>query len=169
METHMEDEWKSRSQKKRDDKELMALGLKLASLEKEDLEKLPLSEELLYALQAYSDIKTHGARLRHEKYIGKLVRKEDPENLAFVAVFFKNLEGEKEEIRNRHQRLESMRDRLAAGDRELLDKLKALPFFEPDQLAFLADQAEKEARAEKTGGAKKALFRYLSKRLPEDF
>lgn len=165
----MEEEWKSRSQKKREDRDVQAMGLKLASLEEKDWKELPLSEELLEALKAYPAIRGHGARLRHEKRIGKLMREEEAENREAISAFLNRMEGKKEESRNRHQQMESLRDRLGAGDEKLLERLLKLPSLERDQLLFLTDQARKEVRTGKTEGAKKALFRYLEKRLPDDF
>lgn len=163
------EEWKSRSQKKREDKELQAMGLKLASLEEKDWQALPLSEALFEALKIGTTIRGHSAQLRHKKRIGKLIREEDAENQAAMAAFLHRMEGKRLETQNRHQQLESIRDRLASGDLSLFEKLRKLQGTDETRFLLLVEQARKEKETGKLKGAGKALYRYLEKRFPMVF
>ncbi|MDF1593458.1 MAG: ribosome biogenesis factor YjgA [Desulfobacterales bacterium] len=75
----MDTEYKSRTQKKNEDRALQRLGEQLVALPPGQLEAMDLPEELLTAIAFARKIKNHGARRRQIQYIGVLMRQIDPQ------------------------------------------------------------------------------------------
>jgi len=77
----MDEERKSRTQKKNEDRNLQRLGEQLAAMAPSQLETMELPEELMEAIQAAHAIKSkaHGARRRQLQRIGAIMRHIDPE------------------------------------------------------------------------------------------
>lgn len=73
----LEDDEPSKMQRKREDKALQALGARLTGLSRRQIDDFPVSEALRDALHEWSRIRSHEARRRHLKRIGKLVREHD--------------------------------------------------------------------------------------------
>ena len=69
----------SKSARKREYLGLQKLGEELITLKQSDLDQLPLDNDLLEAVTDARQIKTHGALRRQKQYIGKLMRRIDPE------------------------------------------------------------------------------------------
>lgn len=67
----------SRSQKKRESLALQVLGEELTVLAPALWLRLPLSPDLLVALQELTTMRTHESIRRQKQYIGKLMRGED--------------------------------------------------------------------------------------------
>ncbi len=70
----------SRSQKKRDSSALQKIGEEIANLAPTKLAKLPLTTDLLNAIQEYKNITNKEAKRRHLQYIGRLMREAQIEN-----------------------------------------------------------------------------------------
>ena len=77
----MDTEYKSRTQKKNEDRALQRLGEQLLALPFSQLETMDLPDELLTAIEFARKIKTksRGARRRQIQYIGVLMRHIDPQ------------------------------------------------------------------------------------------
>ena len=75
----MDTEYKSRTQKKNEDRALQRLGEQLVGLPVAQLETMDLPEELLTAIEFAHKIKNHGARRRQIQHIGALMRHIDPQ------------------------------------------------------------------------------------------
>ena len=75
----MTDPKPSKSARKREFLALQKLGEQLLTLRESDLHAIDLDEELLDAVLEARRIKTHGALRRQKQYIGKLMRRLDPE------------------------------------------------------------------------------------------
>lgn len=69
----------SKSARKRDFLALQKLGEKLIHLKQSDLDRIPLQDKLLEAVNDARKIKAHGALRRQKQYIGKLMGHVDPE------------------------------------------------------------------------------------------
>ncbi|CDH47216.1 ribosome biogenesis factor YjgA [Candidatus Contendibacter odensensis] len=70
----------SKSQRKREATALQDLGEQLVELTRAQLNRVPLPEDLLAAVQAAQAISQRGGRKRQLQYIGKLMRRiDDPE------------------------------------------------------------------------------------------
>jgi ribosome-associated protein len=75
----VEKEYKSRTQRKKEDRALQRLGEQLVALPPGQLENMGLPDELLEAIKLAHKIKSHGARRRQIQYIGALMRHIDPQ------------------------------------------------------------------------------------------
>ena len=75
----MTDSKPSKSARKREYLALQKLGEELILLRESDLQGIALDEELLEAVVAARQIKSHGALRRQKQYIGKIMRQVDPE------------------------------------------------------------------------------------------
>ena len=75
----MDTDYKSRTQKKNEDRALQRLGEQLVALPFGQLETMGLPEELLTAIEFARKIRSHGARRRQIQYIGALMRHIDPQ------------------------------------------------------------------------------------------
>ncbi len=71
----------SKSQIKREDQVLQALGKRMTSLSARQIAEFPVEESLRDALLEWKRIRSHEAQRRHIKRIGKLVREHDVEAL----------------------------------------------------------------------------------------
>ena len=75
----MDTDYKSRTQKKNEDRALQRLGEQLVALPAGRLEAMELPDELLAAIELARKIRSHGARRRQIQYIGALMRHIDPQ------------------------------------------------------------------------------------------
>ncbi|MBA3036888.1 MAG: DUF615 domain-containing protein [Desulfobacterium sp.] len=75
----MDTDYKSRTQKKNEDKALQSLGEQLVTLSSGQLKAMGLPDELLTAIELVRKIKSNSARRRQIQYIGVLMRQIDPQ------------------------------------------------------------------------------------------
>jgi len=75
----MNTDYKSRTQRKNEDRALQRLGEQLVALPLGQLEAMGLPDELLTAIEFARKIKSRGARRRQIQYIGTLMRHIDPQ------------------------------------------------------------------------------------------
>ena len=111
-------EFVSRTKKKQAVEELQKLGAALVNLPPVQLESLALPDVLLKAVLDAQRITSHEARRRQIQYIGKVMRKVDPEPVraALAAV-----DGKSAAARAQQRRLESWRERLIGDDEALTE------------------------------------------------
>jgi ribosome-associated protein len=154
------DERPSKSERKRRSSDLQALGEALIGLPARELEALPLPEQLREAVMLARRITAHGGLYRQKQYIGKLMRKIDPEPIQAAL----DAKRERERIEAlRFQRIEQWRDRL------LNEGTPAVQQFVAETSAALApevlDELVQRARDERTKHAPphatRELFRLL--------
>ena len=146
----------SKSEIKRDAEVLKKLGVELVNLSKNEISKIPLDEDLLYAIELAQKIKKEGYR-RQIQYIGKLLRNRDIEPITQAL----------DKLKNRHNqqvamfhRLEKLRDELIeTGDAESIIEL--FPTADRQQLRTLARSARKELTANKPPKTARQIFQYL--------
>lgn len=69
----------SKSARKREFLALQKLGEQLIALKESELREIGLDEELLEAVLGARKIKAHSALRRQKQYIGKIMRRVDPE------------------------------------------------------------------------------------------
>jgi len=153
-----EEEFKSKSEIKRELQELKDLGRELVSLPVKDLNKLNLTERLMDAVLKAQPM-SHGALKREISRVGKLMVDEDYEQIQ------ENLKKIKQahngEVKQFHQ-LEQWRDQLIAGDKEVMNILMAT--YEELDIQYVRQitrNAQKEAKHEKTPKSSRLLFKYL--------
>ena len=146
----------SKSEIKRDAQALKKLGLELVNLSKNELEKIPLDDDLSRAIELAQRIKKEGYR-RQIQYIGKLLRNRDIDEINQAM----------DKLRNRHNqqnaffhKIEKLRDDLVAtGDAETIITL--YPQADRQQLRTLARSAKKEQETNKPPKSARQIFQYL--------
>ena len=121
--------------------------------------RMPLSAEMLAALEEAKRIKSHNALRRHHRRLGKLLRSEELDAIQRVI----------DEIDNRHQAgvarfhvLERWRDRLLDGDSEDFGAFLAeYPNADRQHLRQLIQVAQRERDRDQPPAAFRKLFKYL--------
>ena len=149
----------SKSARKREAASLQELGVKLAALPEQEIKTLDLPENLFTALRDLRRLPSHGAQVRQRQYIGKLMRKIDPEPV--LAKLAERKQRHDVEIR-RFQEIEGWRDRLlsepVAGFEELL---REYPEADRAALARLLNKAAKERLDQRPPVGARELFAFL--------
>lgn len=151
----------SKSELKRHDLDLRALGVQLVELPPAELEALDLPEKLHDAVEACRRITSHGARLRQEMYIAKVMRNVDVEPIREALA--RRGEFDRQRLRREHG-LERWRERLLADEAGAWTELGAL--VPPEALPALRSLARR-ARAEHAASRPPAAARQLFRRLRE--
>ncbi|MCW7761763.1 hypothetical protein B5C26_13965 [Photorhabdus luminescens] len=150
--------WVSKSEIKRDAEALKKLGTELVELSKSALERVPLDEDLLTAIELAQKIKREGRR-RQLQFIGKLLRTRDVEPITTAL----------DKLKNRHNqqitllhKLEELRDKLIDGNDDVIDEVVTLfPQTDRQQLRTLIRNAKKEKAANKPPKSYRQIFQYL--------
>jgi len=158
MSTENDGEFVSRTKKKEAVEELQKLGTALVDLPAAQLESLALPADLLQAVLEAQRISSHGAKRRQMQYIGKIMRKVDPEPVraALAAVA-----GSSAAARAQQMRLESWRERLIGDDEALTAFAGAHPGADLQALRALIRNARKEIAEAKPPRAQRELFRLI--------
>lgn len=154
------DERPSKSERKRVSTDLQTLGEALIELPQNELDALPLPENLRDAVELARRITAHGGLYRQKQYIGKLMRKIDAEPIRAAL----DAKRDRERVAAlRFRRVEHWRDRLLAEGPAALDALRAETQAPIDAAAFtrLIERAQHEQRREQPPHAVRELFRAL--------
>ena len=150
---------KSKSQLKREADALHRLGERLVSLSVHELAKIPLNADLREAIEQTRSIRSHPARRRQLRLVGKYLRAADTQAIRDA---MERLDREHNAAVRRLQEVECWRDRLAAGDDQTLSELLTLyPGADRQRLRQLMRAAQKELGAGRPPAASRKLFRYL--------
>ena len=154
----MEAEFVSRTKKKLHVEELQKLGAALIALPAVTLDALDLPAQLLAAVREAQRITSHEARRRQVQFIGKVMRKVDPEPVrAAVAA----IAGQSAVARARQKRLEQWRERLIADDAALTAFAGEHAGADLQAMRTLIRNARKEIAESKPPRAQRELFRVL--------
>jgi ribosome-associated protein len=156
----------SKTQRKKDSHALQDLGEAVVALPENRLQGLPMDEPLLDAIRQYRSTKTHEGRRRQMQYIGKLMRRTDPEPLR-QAVAAMQL-GTAKDALALHQ-AERWRAELIASDDAQTRWSAEHPTADVQQLRSLVRAARKDAAAapeQRSGKAFRDLFRFI-REVPE--
>ena len=159
MTDHDDQEYKSKSQLKREMLALQNLGEALVKLPTNNLNKIPLPDELRNAIDHARSITSHGALRRQLQYIGKLMRHVDatPIQQALDAI---QRVGQRNTAQFHH--VERWRDRLIAEGPGAIDELLAqYPNAERQRLRQLLLNVQRERQRNQPPKAARSLFRYL--------
>ncbi|HEN3477389.1 TPA: ribosome biogenesis factor YjgA [Yersinia enterocolitica] len=150
--------WVSKSEIKRDAEALKDLGTELVELGKNALEKIPLDEDLLAAVELAQKIKKEGRR-RQIQLIGKMLRARDVEPIQTALDKLKNRHNQQVSL---FHKLEILRDRLVEeGDDVIPTVLELYPEADRQQLRSLVRNAQKEKAANKPPKSYRQIFQYL--------
>ncbi len=160
------EETKSKSQIKREMKELQALGAELVGLGREQLAGLPLDAPLREAIALAQGITAHGGRKRQLKLVGKLLRSRDS---AAIRHALQQYHEKDRRAAARFHLVERWRDRLLEdGDAALEELLREYPHADRQQIRILMRNAAKERNTGRAPAAARNLFRCLRELLLED-
>lgn len=150
-----QDNYRSRTQIKKEYKEIQKLGLELSKLSPQQLKLMNLPEELLEALEDAKTIKSPPAAKRQSQYIGSLIGALDPTPIKETLKLIKNgkpLESpETIETRN-------WIEKFFTGDTGVIEEfLSMYPEVERQTLRQLVKNSIKERDAGKIGKERKSL------------
>lgn len=165
------EEGTSRSARKRASEELQALGEQVAELPKETIAKLPLPDPLKDALTNAKRIPSFGGRRRHLQYIGKLMRRLDPDELDAANAAVSAARAPSAEQTALLHRAERERDALLESDEALERWLAEDRDGDAQRLRALVRQARKDAgetrpgQAPRRGRAYREIFAIVRARL----
>ena len=156
------DDGPSKSELKRQDLQLRELGVALVALPATELDALDLPDKLADAVTACRSITAHGARLRQEMYIAKVLRHVDVAPIR--AALDRRGEMDRQRVRREHA-LEQWRERLLKDEADAWSEL-ATALDDPAALQPLRTLA-RQARAEQASSRPPAASRQLFRRLRE--
>jgi ribosome-associated protein len=149
----------SKSQRKREAKELLDLARQMVSMTEAMLDSLPLDDDLRDAIGFARSIKAHGAKKRQLMTVGKMLRQRDNQQL-LDAVHQSDQKTRQANARFHH--IESWRDRLCGGgDQDLSELLAQNPGANAQSLRQLIRNARKEAELGKPPASARKLFKLL--------
>jgi ribosome-associated protein len=154
----MEAEFVSRTKKKQQVEELQKLGAALVDLPPAQLDALALPALLLAAVLEAQRIRSNGAKRRQMQYIGKIMRKVDPEP---VRAALAAIDGQSAAARKQQRRLENWRERLLGDDEALSAFADEHPDADLQSLRTLIRNARKEIVESKPPRAQRELFRLI--------
>lgn len=153
-----QDEWVSKTQKKKQMDELQDLGMELTRLSAETLKKVGLNEDLYEAIREYKKITSNSAVKRQRQYIGRLMRDVDA---APIRAFLAKLKGDNQAHNAFLQRVEQARMRLLNDDEALTKFVADFPHADVAALRTLIRNARKEAELQKPPKNFRALYQEL--------
>jgi len=159
-----EDDFVSKTQRKKIMDSLQDLGRELVDLPKEKLKKMALQDNLLAAIMEYKRITARGAKKRQEQYIGRLMRDIDPEPIRTV---LSALKGESAEHTGWLHQVEHWRERLLEDDTVLPTFLTSFPAADTQQLRTLIRNARKERLEARPPKFFRQLFQTIKEIIPE--
>lgn len=155
----LEAEPPSKSELKRQVRDLQDLGDELVALPPVELDALQLPEDLRDAVIEGRRITAHGARVRQRLYIGKLLRRIDVEPIREALA--RRADVDRQRVRREHV-IEQWRERLLADDPAAWTELGGrVEGRDLQQLRSLSRQARAERDAARPPAAARQLFRRL--------
>jgi ribosome-associated protein len=151
----------SKTQLKKVSHDLQDLGEAVVALPDDRLDGLPIDESLRDAIREYKRTRTHEGKRRQMQYIGKLMRRADPEPLreAVAAMAL----GRAKDALALHE-AEHWRAELIASDDALTRWSAKHPDSDLQQLRSLIRAARKDAAAvpeQRSGKAFRELFKFI--------
>ena len=155
------DERPSKSQLKREMHALQALGERIIAMSPAERARLPLSEDMLAAVEETGRIRSHEGRRRHMQYVGKVMRRED---LTAIQAVFDEIEQEERRRDLAFHRLEKWRDRLIDEDDSAVEAFIAE---HPDADRQALRQLIRNAKSERERGKPPTNARKLFKLIRE--
>ena len=157
--SNVDDDRKSRTETKNEDRALQELGKQLVSLSSEQPANIDVPEELLEAVMVARKTRKRGAKRRQMQYIGRLMRNIDPEPIRNA---LENIRlGDLDKARSFHK-IEQWRDAIKAGEEQVIEEILAsCPGAERQRLTQLARNARHDAQKGKGVKSSRMLFRYL--------
>ena len=152
----------SRSAKRREALEVLALAEVLMATPHAVLDKLPMPDDLRALVKDSQRITSHIARKRQTQFLAKHMRREDDETLAAIRAALHHDKADSRRETAALHRLEHWRERLMdEGDAALSELLTGFPQADRQHLRQLARNAKAERLQKKPLHAYRELFREL--------
>ncbi|MCE3027527.1 ribosome biogenesis factor YjgA [Salinicola sp. DM10] len=148
----------SKTQLKKEMQELQALGERIIALDPAVRARLPLSDEMIAAVEETGRIRSHEGRRRHMQYVGKVMRKENREA---IRAAFEAIDQEQVQRNAAFHRLEQWRDRLIDDDSALEPFIEAHPNVDRQTLRQLIRNARTERQRGKPPASARKLFQLI--------
>ncbi len=145
----------SKSQVKREAHAAQALGVGLAELDAEALDRLPITDRLRDAVDQLKATRSRGAAKRQRQYIGRLMREEDVEA---IEAALQGLDPNSPENQRRQMQAEAWRDALIEDAEAITRFVDSYPAVDVQHLRQLQRGARAESAREEYGKASRALF-----------
>ena len=158
-----DDDYKSKTQIKKEMSALQALGVAITQLTREQQARISLHDELRKAIEQAPKIKGRGAIRRHHQFIGKLMRKDDGER---IQQEYDDIIAESHRATQQHHLFERWRDRLLAEEENALEQfIEQYPHCDRQQLRQLVRSALKEKAKNAPPANARKLFRFIRETL----
>lgn len=129
----------SKSERKRRQQELQALGEQLIDLDDDLLDRLPLGKRLRVAIADVRRMKSHEAVRRQKQYIGKLMRDVDP---APIRALLDRLQADDRRQKRIFKNAERWRDRFIVDGRSTLEAFAGEYDTDPGEISALLGELE---------------------------
>jgi len=154
-----DDDWVSKTQRKRECDEMLELGEKMITLNKEELSQINMDDELRSAIEEAQRIKSNSALKRQKHFIAKIMRGLDDETLP----------AQVERVLHKHdiynadfKRMEKWRNIIIEnGDQGINDFLNEYPHADRSHLRQLLRNAAKEKKNNNPPIAYRQIFKYI--------
>lgn len=154
----------SKSQLKREQLELQALGKEMTGLGDEQLKRIGLPEDVLFEIKEFHRMRSFGAQRRQLQLIGKKMRDMDPKA---VREAIDRATGESRAAVALLHRCETLRDRMIADDAALTAFISEHPEVDIQALRTLVRGARRERNAAKPPKSARELYKFLHRTLEE--
>lgn len=154
----------SKSQLKREQLELQALGKEMTGLGDEQLKRIGLPEDVLFEIKEFRRMRSFGAQRRQLQLIGKKMRDMDPKA---VREAIDRATGESRAAVALLHRCETLRDRMIADDAALTAFISDHPEVDIQALRTLVRGARRERDAAKPPKSARELYKFLHRTLEE--
>ena len=154
-----DDDWVSKTQRKKECDAMQELGEKMIALNKEELAEIHMDDELRRAIEEAQRMKSHGALKRQKQYIGKVMRSLNDETLAEQL----NRILHKHDIYSAEfKRMEKWRDSIIEeGDNGINTFIEHYPNADRNHLRQLVRNAVKEKKQNKPPASYRQIFKYI--------
>jgi len=159
-ESYDEDEnWVSKTRRKHECDDMQELGEKMITLNKEELSKINMDDELRRAIEEAQRMKSNGALKRQRQYIGKIIRNLDDETLEPQLNRILHMH----DIHNAEfKRMEKWREAMMEGGDDVINNfMEQYPLTDRHHLRQLIRNAKKEKQNNKPPAAYRQIFKYI--------
>lgn len=160
LSSEIDQELKSKTEIKKEMHQLQDFGQELVEMSKHQRSRLPLTDDLKYAMIVADKIKNKNEALRrHIRHIAKILLETD---LAPIHQAIDVMANKHQQETAKFTRLENLRDELIEQGNEAIEALLTeFEQMERQKLKQLVRHAAKEKKAEKLGKHYRNLFTYL--------
>lgn len=162
-----DDDWVSKTQRKRECDGVLELGEKLITLNKEELAQITMDDELRSAIEEAQRITAHSALKRQKHFIAKVMRglQDDTLEPQLERVLHKD-----DIYNSQFKRMEKWRDTIIEnGDRGINTFVEEYPLADRSHLRQLVRNAAKEKKNDKPPAAYRQIFKYIREVIDESF